>query len=420
MEPNKPDQIPQGSQEPAVPQEPKNTNADLHAEGIDIVGTSMALDNEFSKPETGAAPEGPETLAEEAEAIPEPAGPIAEKAPAPSPMPENVKQPAPTPISNPVPTPAPTPAPTPIPEEKKEPLKNDPSIKPLRTFKSDAEEAVRYGNVSKADMVLAEQRRREASSPVQYAANKKTSPGIYIGIIVLIIVALSGGWYYWFASTQETAQSPAVKAVAAKTIIPYAKAATVTIAPKAIDLTGKSEGVDPLEIIAAKLSASTASVGSVFALIPVASAGAASQAPIADVLSGTHIPSRLLRSLGSDYMIGAYAYDVQGPFIILKDTFFQNAFSGMLEWEKNMAGDFMPLIRVSYPDAAAGIALAATSTAGFEDKVMSNIDVRAQKDASGRIILAYAFADKDTIVIATSESALRYLLDRILQVRTIQ
>jgi hypothetical protein len=138
--------------------------------------------------------------------------------------------------------------------------------------------------------------------------------------------------------------------------------------------------------------------------------------PISDVVSGTHIPNRLLRSLASDYMIGSYEYDVQSPFIILKNTFFQNAFAGMLEWEGDMGADLSPLIEISDPT----VSRAAAGAASFSDGVISNVNVRTLKDVSGKTLLAYAFADKDTIVITTNATALKYLLNQILQVRTIQ
>jgi hypothetical protein len=48
------------------------------------------------------------------------------------------------------------------------------------------------------------------------------------------------------------------------------------------------------------------------------------------------------------------------------------------------------------------------------------VNVRVLKDAAGKVILAYAFADKDTVVITTNQTALKYLLNQILEVRTIQ
>jgi len=404
--------------------DPSTPNDDLHAEGIDIVGSSMALDNEFMKPEahsdtpkeedTDQAPSAePAVNLDEEKSIDEEKIPkndpiIYSKRPI---MPQMPSDEVPSPVPPPVPQkpttpppPPPKPAPKPVTEAHKESFKNDPSIKPLRTFKTDAEEAVRYSNVSKIDMVVAEQKKRD-KTPIQYA-EKKASPGLYIAFVLLIIVLLGGGWYFWFSSTQSNQTTTnSAPVFSGKTIIPYSKVGLVVI----------GEG-DPISLISQKLVGDSAGIGNVYAVIPVDSASSASPSALSTVMANTHIPSRLLRSLSDEYMMGIYSYDVQSPFVILKDTFYQNAYSGMLDWENDLGSDLAPLIHIAHPNESP----ASIGTATWNDIVISNIDVRALRNGSGDTLLAYAFADKDTIVIAATENSLKYLLDRILQVRTIQ
>lgn len=286
---------------------------------------------------------------------------------------------------------------------------NDPSIKPLRTFKSDAEEAVKYGGVSKVDIVVAEQKKREAAgTPIQYESEKHASTGLYIALLGAIIVILGGGWFYWFSSSQTPAQQGKIVAPQVELIgiVPFAKAAIVVLDPAS----------DPMALISAKIKASVPALGTVGAIAPIATADATVMSPISDVIAKTRIPNRLARSLDSPYMVGSYEYDVQSPFLIIKNTFFQNAFSGMLEWERDLATDFISFIQISSPGTTAATAGGAT----FEDAIVSNVNVRTLKDPAGKTILTYAFADKDTIVLTTTDTALKYLLNQILQVRTIQ
>ncbi len=379
----------------AVPNDPSSTD-DLRAEGIDIVGTSMAFDNEFSKPETERA-RGTPLEQDRADDIP---------SPYPRQSPQESERPKPLAAAS-IPVPPPRP-PVSMPISTVAPGKDDPSIHSIRTFKMDAAEAVKYGNVSKVDIAVAEQKKRETSKTIEYTGETHRSPGLYVAIVLVVIVALCGGWYYWFASTGGTkAQTPTVSVVF-KPIVPYTQASIISL-----DL--NDPDVDPLSLAGAKLAAANLSVSSLLALVPVASATSTLPLPIAGTLSRTHIPDRLLRSLSDDYMIGAYSYDMQGAFVILKNTFFQNAFSGMLDWEKDLGSDFLPLIRVSYPGEGVG-----SLAASWTDSVVSNIDVRALQDTTGKTVLAYAFADKDTIVIATNLAELKHLLDEILQVRTVQ
>jgi hypothetical protein len=287
--------------------------------------------------------------------------------------------------------------------------KNDPSIKPLRTFKSDAEEAVRYQNVSTIDIAIAEQKKKErlkVEAPVEHTEEKKSSAGLFMLIVLMLIVIMGGGWYYWFTSTQgKETERQTVPTIVVRTIIPYSKGSTIYLEPKS----------DPLSLISAKLSASNAGLGNIYALIPSTSATSTVWAPVTTVFSGTRMPSRLSRSLGPEYMIGLYTYDTSSPFVILKDTFFQNAFAGMLEWESDMRNDLLLLAQVAHPKEAI-----AAEGDKFDDAVVSNIDARVLRNAAGEIILAYAFADKDTIVITTGTSTLKYLLDQLLTVKTVQ
>lgn len=392
----------------------QKSNDDLGAEGIEIVGSSMALDNEYSQPEVhnvrtdGLEEESAESPVKEDSPVAAPAetrevpvmparppevpAPAAPKAPvAPPPPPTTISTP-PTAI-NPVPAP--------------NPIQNDPSIKPIRTFKSDAEEAVRRNNVSRVDIAVAEQKKKEKVAPTERVTDAKASPGLYIILVLLAIAILGGGWYYWFATSQKAASQGPAATVTIKTPIPYAKAGIVVIGKDPV-------ASDPLALIGAKLKSNNPGLGNVYVIAPIESATSTAPVSTGALFGAAHVPARLLRSLSDDYMVGAYAYDVPGPFIIIRDTFYQNAFSGMLDWEKDMAADLLPLIRVAHESdtvAPSGV---------FEDSVISNIDVRALRDASGDVVLAYAFPDKDTIVIATSENTLKYVLDRLLQVRTIQ
>lgn len=377
MEPNNPTPEKDLNDTPVSPA--PQSNSDFSAEGIDIMP-------------------GPEQTQE---ITPEPTTP---KNPTETPLNRASQMLDQTPLTPPRPTEVPPVRPQqPQPAAKAEPM-NDPSIKPLRTFKSDAEEAVKYQNVSTIDIAVAEQKRREARNKVEVKEKKPASPGTFILVAVVVILLIAGGWYYWFISSQDTVEPTPIPATV-KTIVPSSKGSTVYLEPNS----------NPLILISSKLAASNAGLGNIYTIIPTNSATSTAFAPIAQVFRSTKIPDRLKRSLSDTYMIGTYTYDANSPFIIVKNTFFQNAFSGMLDWEKTMRADLLPLIQVAHPKETA----IATSTV-FADTVVSNTDTRALKNEEGDFILLYAFADKDTIVIATNTSTLKYILDRLLSVRTIQ
>ena len=435
MEPNKIIPTPAVNTNPS--QDPNTTLDGLRDEGIDIVqGSGVSEDNEFSNGEATPVeifesasvaenvPVAPVVPPTPVTSIPKPPQQIVT---APKPpveeyniaregarmlgalqeMPKSFiptqKPPQSTPQFIVQPRTAVTPAVTPEPSQA-HPF-NDPSIRQIRTFKSDAEEAVKYQNVSAVDIAIAEQKKRERSTSIEYETPHTSHAGLFIILSICLIIVLGGGWYYWFSSSQnpEIKKAPAV---AIQTIVPYTKGSTLTLDPNS----------DPFVLIGAKLAGSNAGLGNIFALIPVESTNSINQIDISQVLKNTTIPNRLLRSLGTKYMIGAYTYDTQSPFLILTNTFFQNAFSGMLEWEKSMREDFMPLIQVSHPNEVSTGALGSS----FQDALISNIDVRVLYNDAGETILMYAFADKDTIIITTDKNTLNFILDRLLTVRTIQ
>ncbi|MDO8579731.1 MAG: hypothetical protein Q7R72_02555 [bacterium] len=387
-----------------IPDVNKTTDTDLHDEGIDLVGSGVNEDNEFTGQETPiTSPESPkvsETLVPSISSTP------------PTPPPEPPKLPTVTPgVITPQPSfipkitsPQISVSPTNVPASPAIPsIKNDPSIKPVRTFKSDAEEAVRYKNVSTIDIAVAEQKKREAT-PIEYIEPRESHPGIFIAVVITVILVIGVGWFYWFKTSQTEKPEPIRASI--ETIIPYTTGSTLVL---------NSES-DSLVLIGAKLNAANAGLGNVYALVPTQNATSTVYADISLVFANVNMPDRLARSLASEYMIGTYTYDVNGPFIILKNTFFQNAFAGMLEWEKDMRNDLLSLIQVSHPSERSVTA----NTDKFEDVVVSNIDARALRGNDGRIILAYIFADPETIVITTNENTLKYVLDRLLTVRTIQ
>lgn len=401
----------------------------LHDEGVDIVqGSGASEENEFSTPEVVTPSE---TLEESSETVssplPTPAlEPVATVVPVPVEEKPSLSResanliaslqeiprgfvPTPRPKVPPIPSPVKTPAPeTPKTfgqaQTTDRPL-NDPSIKQIRTFKSDAEEAVKYQNVSKVDIAIAEQKKREKTAIQYEEPSRSHNAGLFIMIVILLLIVLGGGWYYWFSTSQKVEPAPKA-AMTVKTIISYSKVAALTV----------DSDSDALVLIGAKLGQLNAGLGNIYALIPVLSSTSTTPLDITAILKSTLIPSRLLRSLDSNYMIGAYTYDTQNPFIILKDTFFQNAFSGMLEWEKDMRSDLLPVIQVAHENENSVTA----AESHFEDVIISNIDARVLRDDQGKTILIYAFADKDTIIITTSEATLKYILDRLLTVRTIQ
>lgn len=185
------------------------------------------------------------------------------------------------------------------------------------------------------------------------------------------------------------------------------------------------------------------------------------------------IPENIVRNLLPQYFIGYTTINQKNsPIIILKNSFFQNAYAGMLAWERTMYRDIGPLFEGATPvqiprntnlapiasstnsvatssnratstnsatstrNTAATTTKQATSTVAttvvapviplqnanpvlfralptFSDKVYKNLDIRVLSRAGENSILIYTFIDNDTIIITKDENTLQRVLETL-------
>lgn len=114
-------------------------------------------------------------------------------------------------------------------------------------------------------------------------------------------------------------------------------------------------------------------------------------------------PGPLLRSFGKDFMLGSFG---QSIFLLIDLVSFENAFAGMLEWEKNLTADIGPIF------ATREILRESTSTPVFIDVADRNKDVRAL-ELGGEQTLFYSFFDNNMVIITDSIDTLRIIIDRL-------
>jgi len=377
----------------------KVTLANLKNEGVEIEDSSRHVDaNEFSSDVSVSSPENQEVKIPDEETkkiLSEIATPaIAEKN---EPLPKTKT------VSSVNTSVVPS---TPV--QSKEPIKppsaNDPSIHQLRTFRMDAEEAVRDQHVSKAGIAIAEQKKKD-SNPIDYVDEHSSNTPLIISIFLFVLVLLLGGLGYFYIKTQSSVD-PTVTTNGIQSIISPDKVLILPAVTNSDSLARISEAAKDI----------SGTVGSI-TFIALSDFGTTTkQIPITSVLRNTSVPEKLARSLTNEYMFGIHIFDGTAPFIVLKTSFFQNAYPGMLEWEKDMRNGLLPIIQVGRPD----IKSINTNSDIFTDRVISNKDVRELDDTNGVPIILYTFVDKDTILITTNEKSLKELLDKLLAVRVIQ
>jgi len=122
--------------------------------------------------------------------------------------------------------------------------------------------------------------------------------------------------------------------------------------------------------------------------------------------------------LNNQWMLGTYNDNgIAMPFIVLTDSFFQNAYAGMIAWENTMPDDLVDVFgygnKVNQQNGTSTLALYFNIQGDFKDGVIDNRDVRAFTEPNGNILVLYSFVDNNTIVITTDENALVEIINRL-------
>ena len=142
-----------------------------------------------------------------------------------------------------------------------------------------------------------------------------------------------------------------------------------------------------------------------------------------------NIPEGLLRTIDTkQYLLGIHSFDENQSFLILKVDAYEQAYSGMLAWERTMRIELSPLftrnisprIETTHVTPAL-VATSSTSTpptppppapVGFVDRIVENHDARVIQNEWGDLLLLWTFLDRTTIVITTNEHTLREIISR--------
>lgn len=304
------------------------------------------------------------------------------------------------PLSEPLAPPAPkTPEPIPIHPLPVTPLgAESPKIKAIRTYQSDVAENVKGQKTSLVRMVIAESERKKKLAEIESPTSK-----LNLFLIAASVILLLGGTLtavYVFNRSRE-AKTTALTGVAPALIFAEKD--------KHLSVTGLKT-----ERLAAAVGEEVATANNKLDTIENIS--------FSETVSGvetpltterffffldSRMPPALIRSLDKSFMLGFHTFNGNQPFLILRTTFYENTFAGMLGWEEYMTRDLFPLFNIR-EDPSSGV-----FGRPFEDRTVKNRDARVLKDDSGRVILFYTFKDKQTLIITTSPDTLEEVTRRL-------
>lgn len=327
------------------------------------------------------------------------------------------------------------------------PPADDSAVKPLQTYRSDIESLVQKGGVSEVSIAAAEaMRKNKKEEETPQEAPPPREPGwwkkwVYIGAgVVLLLGAIALIVPVVLRTSPTTPQTGTytglifVDEIAAVGVVPQRQGmmAALTSARDTVDI----------------------SLGLIAQLFVVADPAAPEPAPypIVDFLSlvAPLVPAELLRTLEPEYVLGVHSYDRNQPFLLLRVDSYDVAYRAMLNWERSLRADLIPLFNRSVspqlaptptePLAAESFATSTSSTSSpqatgatttqasstpsiteqsviiataFVDVVAENRDTRAIVDTEGNILLLWTFLDRRTILITTNEATLREVISRL-------
>lgn len=115
-----------------------------------------------------------------------------------------------------------------------------------------------------------------------------------------------------------------------------------------------------------------------------------------------------LRSLKDDFMLGTVG---NRRFLILKTNSFENAFGGMLSWEKNIFEDIGGIFTTR--SMVNGINFSPI----FKDAIYENKDSRviftSDENGNEKVVMMYSFFNNDTIIVTEDETVLKSIIDKL-------
>lgn len=291
----------------------------------------------------------------------------------------------------------------PLPPRKK---KNDAVV---HTFKDDVQHLVRNRKMPMTRIAALESDRgREDRSSETPREPLKTTTVIAITAVLLVIASILGfGAFYAYQLNTAPNLTPQ-----------FEPAMLFTEAREQINITDKNPRGIMSQLATARKN-TLFSLGSIIELyvleesIPDANnVSVLEHVDAIDFLERieANVPDTFIQTLGTDYMLGIHVIDETVPFMVLRTRSYGHAFSGMLQWERNIEENLMPFFS---PNADFVKPAVAEGENTFTDTVIQNLDVRILRDSDGNIRLLYTFVDRSTVVITTNIRTLIELSSRL-------
>lgn len=285
--------------------------------------------------------------------------------------------------------------------------KENKPLKQIRTFQGDVAEALGKQQESLVSIQRAEQARKEVTKSLTEAEEKSGSTKkqfflLLLSSLLLFTLSVAGIWYAYKAFVEKTA-TPIPVAPANRFISPSSEfSINFTSIPRETFIASLNKATSDLSNGEIRHIVLKKTLGDEESLLPISK--------FLETLD-SRAPGSLVRAFESDFMLGAINNGAtSSTFLIIKLSSFENAFAGMLLWEKDMRADIGSIF------STADILKELPTDSVFVDITDKNKDIRSIT-FNNKPVLLYSFLDSKILIITDSLETLRTVVERLTQER---
>lgn len=279
-----------------------------------------------------------------------------------------------------------------------------PSMKPLHTYTTDVTESIQKEKTSVADIANEEQKRRQLIGEPTENTGLKTALLIVFSILLFTLGAVSLYYFviYKKAPTVVITQVPQYDFITVDNRshiqIGASREATLQTLKAQLGQKGPQNGLQKIVVNTINLNTTSTEIGTRDFFRHV----------------GFNAPNLLTNSLEDTFIFGTVNVPDGQPVFIFKVKDYRDAVAGMFTWEQTLIKDTQDLFLA--PEYFVIAPYYSSNRSGqrylFEDAYIQNQAIRLIR-SNKETLFYYFFFDKDYLIFANKESALKELVSRI-------
>jgi len=278
------------------------------------------------------------------------------------------------------------------------------SLKQIRTFQGDVASALHTQKESIFSIQQTEQLKRRnegyvAEAPSEDDKKRKEFVLLILGSIVLIALGSLGAWFGYSQYVVKTAP-PVLET-------PLSRFISVQ---EELEINFASTTRDSFVSIIKEKGAGTPTNSIKHFVLKQGSWKGASLTTTAEFLKKleSSAPASLVRAFDPLFMIGTLG---ESRFVVVNLVSFENAYPGMLAWEKEMTQDIGDIFATGPTLKTIGV------ESVFRDVISKNKDVRVlySVGSTSEPVLLYSFFENRMLIITDSLETLKTIVDRLTQ-----